>query len=52
LPSREFKINQTWLQIVAIAADLTAWLRLLALTGEMAAVKPKLLRTTTDQNPS
>jgi hypothetical protein len=44
LPSREFKINQTWLQIVAIAADLTAWLRLLALTGEMAVVEPKLLR--------
>jgi Transposase DDE domain group 1 len=43
-PSREFKINQAWLQIVAIAADLTAWLRLLALTGEMAVVEPKLLR--------
>ena len=23
-PSREFKINETWLQLVAIAADLTA----------------------------
>jgi hypothetical protein len=44
LPSREFKINQAWLQLVAVAADLTAWLRLLALTGDLAVVEPKLLR--------
>ena len=43
-PSREFKINQTWLQLVAIAADLTAWLRLLALSGDLATAEPKLLR--------
>jgi hypothetical protein len=43
-PSREYAINQAWLQIVAVAADLTAWLRLLALTGELAAAEPKLLR--------
>jgi hypothetical protein len=43
-PSREYAINQAWLQIVAVAADLTAWLRLLALTGELAVAEPKLLR--------
>jgi hypothetical protein len=43
-PSREFKTNQAWLQIVAIAAELTTWLRLLALTGAMTVVEPKLLR--------
>ncbi len=29
-PSREFKINQAWLMLVGIAADLVAWARLLA----------------------
>ena len=32
-PSREFAINQAWLSAVMIAADLIAWLRLLALSG-------------------
>jgi hypothetical protein len=47
LPSREFGINQTWLALVMIAADLTAWTRLLALTGEaktLASCEPKALR--------
>ena len=43
-PSREYAINQAWLQIVAVAADLTAWLRLLALDGDLAAAEPKTLR--------
>ena len=43
-PSREYAINQAWLQIVALAADLTAWLRLLALDGGLAAAEPKALR--------
>jgi hypothetical protein len=43
-PSREYFTSQAWLQIVAVAADLTAWLRPLALTGDLAAVEPKLLR--------
>jgi hypothetical protein len=43
-PSREYAINQAWLQIVAVAADLTAWLRLLALDGDLAATEPKGLR--------
>lgn len=44
LPSREYKINQAWLAAVAIAADLTAWLRLLALSAALAACEPKALR--------
>ena len=46
-PSREFKINQTRLMLTEIAADLTAWTRLLALTGDaetLAACEPKTLR--------
>jgi hypothetical protein len=43
-PSREYTINQAWLQLVAIAADLTAWLRLVALPDELAVLEPKLLR--------
>ncbi|MFT3871433.1 MAG: IS1380 family transposase [Nocardioides sp.] len=46
-PSREFDINQAWLTLVQIAADLTAWTRLLALTGDatiLAACEPKALR--------
>lgn len=46
-PSREFKINQTWLMLTAVAADLVAWTRLLACTGAAAALaasEPKALR--------
>lgn len=46
-PSREFAINQAWLALTMIAADLTAWTRLLALTGDAAALatcEPKALR--------
>ncbi len=43
-PSREYGINQAWTQIAAIAADLIAWLRLLALTGDLAKAEPKALR--------
>lgn len=46
-PSREFAINQAWLTLTMIAADLTAWTRLLALTGDAAALapcEPKALR--------
>ena len=38
-PSREFAINQAWLQVVSIAADLTAWLRLLALPDDPQGVR-------------
>lgn len=46
-PSREFDINQVWLTLVQIAADLTAWTRMLALTGGakvLATCEPKALR--------
>ena len=43
-PSREFKINQAWLTVTVIAADLVAWLRLLAITGDLAKAEPKALR--------
>ena len=43
-PSREYGINQAWTQVAAIAADLIAWLRLLALTGDLAKAEPKALR--------
>ena len=44
LPSREYAINEAWLAAVAIAADLVAWLRLLALPERLAACEPKALR--------
>ncbi len=37
-PSREFALNQTWLMLTQIAADLVAWTRLLALTGDAVAL--------------
>jgi len=46
-PSREFKINQAWLMLTQIAADLVAWTRLLGCTGDasgLAACEPKALR--------
>ena len=43
-PSREFTINQVWTQITAIAADLIAWLQLIALHGDLATAEPKTLR--------
>jgi hypothetical protein len=43
-PSRDYQINQAWLTATAIAADLTAWLRLLALTGQLATAEPKAPR--------
>ena len=44
LPSREYAINQAWVQIAAVAADLTCWLQLLALDGDLAKAEPKMLR--------
>jgi hypothetical protein len=44
LPSREFDINQAWLAAAAIAADLIAWMRLLALPESLRACEPKALR--------
>ena len=46
LPSREFAINQVWVQIAALAADLTCWLQLIALhdAPDLARAEPKTLR--------
>ncbi len=43
-PSRDFAINTAWAHLAAIGADLIAWLRLLALTGDLAKAEPKALR--------
>ncbi len=43
-PSREYAINQAWLIATSIAADLIAWLRLLALPEKLKACEPKALR--------
>ena len=44
-PSREFTINQAWLAVTMIAADLGAWLKLLALKDSvLAEAEPKALR--------
>ncbi|WP_248583502.1 IS1380 family transposase [Nocardioides sp. InS609-2] len=46
-PSREFAINQAWLTLTQVAADLTAWTRLLGCVGDaaaLAACEPKALR--------
>ena len=43
-PSRDFAINTAWAQLVAMSADLIAWLRLLALTPQLAKCEPKALR--------
>jgi len=43
-PSREFAINAAWALAASIAADLIAWLRLLALPIALKACEPKALR--------
>ena len=44
-PSREFVINAAWALAASIAADLIAWLRLLALPTALRACEPKALRS-------
>jgi Transposase DDE domain group 1 len=44
LPSRDYAINQAWCTAVSLACDLLAWLRLLALSGDLARAEPKTLR--------
>jgi hypothetical protein len=43
-PSESFAINSAWLAASLIAAALLAWLRLLALDGDLARAEPKTLR--------
>ena len=44
LPSRDYQVNTAWCQAASIACDLLAWLRLLALDGDLAKAEPKTLR--------
>ena len=43
-PSHDFAINSAWLAASLIAATLLAWLRLIALDGDLARAEPKTLR--------
>ena len=44
LPSKDWGRNSAWLQLNALAVTLTAWLRHIALDGELAKAAPKKLR--------
>ncbi|HET9655818.1 MAG TPA: IS1380 family transposase [Kineosporiaceae bacterium] len=44
LPSIDYDRNTAWLQLAALATSLTAWLRHLALDGELAKASTKTLR--------
>jgi hypothetical protein len=44
LPSIDYDRNAAWLQLAALAVSLTAWLRHLALDGELAKAGTKTLR--------
>src|SRR6185503_17897146 len=43
-PSREFAINQVWLQLALTAADLIAWTQTILLAGVLGQVEVKKLR--------
>jgi hypothetical protein len=43
-PSREFQINQVWLQLALTATDLIAWTQTILLDGALAVAEPKKLR--------
>jgi hypothetical protein len=43
-PSREFHINQVWLELALTGIDLIAWTQMLLLDGELATAEPKKLR--------
>lgn len=44
LPSIDYHRNSAWLQLAALATSLTAWLRHLALDGELTTASTKTLR--------
>jgi DDE family transposase len=44
LPLHGFAANQIWLELVALAAELTAWTQMLALDGPARRWEPKRLR--------
>jgi len=43
-PSREFAINQAWLELALAGIDLLAWTGYLLLHGALARAEPKRLR--------
>src|SRR5579859_1808669 len=43
-PSFDFQVNAAWLTAAMIASILLAWLKLLALDGDLATAEPKTLR--------
>jgi hypothetical protein len=43
-PSREFAINNVWLQLALTAIDLLTWTSWLLLDGDLARAEPKKLR--------
>lgn len=44
LPFQALDPNENWFELVLMAQDLLAWLRQLALSGELSLAKPKRLR--------
>ena len=44
LPSHDYGLNKAWLDASMIACILLAWLKLLALDGDLAKAEPKTLR--------
>jgi hypothetical protein len=44
-PSQSLEINKAWMTAALAAATLLAWLRLLALDGDLAKAEPKTLRS-------
>jgi hypothetical protein len=44
LPSKNWNRNSAWLQLAALATTFNAWLRHIALSGELAKAEPKTLR--------
>ena len=50
-PSHDFALNSAWLAASLTGATLLAWLRLLALGGDLAGAEPKTLRYRILQRP-
>ena len=44
LPSHDYEVNQAWLDVAMTGCILLAWLKLLALDGDLARAEPKTLR--------
>jgi hypothetical protein len=44
LPHHDFKLNEVWLELSLVGADLLAWTQRLAVDGDLAVAQPKTLR--------